>query len=66
MQSRMRTFLIHRQLETAQEVINSGLKRVAVATGQFISVDGLKLHYVNKGSGRPVVLIHGNPGSHQD
>jgi len=33
---------------------------------QFVSVDGLKLHYVSAGSGRPVVLIHGNPGSHQD
>jgi pimeloyl-ACP methyl ester carboxylesterase len=34
--------------------------------GQFVSVDGVKLHYVSAGSGRPVVLIHGNPGSHQD
>src|ERR1041385_471816 len=33
---------------------------------QFVSVDGLKLHYVSAGSGRTVVLIHGNPGSHQD
>jgi len=31
-----------------------------------VSVDGLKLNYVSAGSGRPVVLIHGNPGSHQD
>ena len=68
MQSRTRTLLIRHQLETAQDVINSGLKRApaAISTGQFVSVGGLKLHYVNKGSGRPVVLIHGNPGSHQD
>jgi|GEM_PF-219633 len=32
----------------------------------FVSVDGLNLHYISAGSGRPVVLIHGNPGSHQD
>ena len=36
------------------------------ASGQFVSVDGLNLHYVSAGSGPPVVLIHGNPGSHQD
>lgn len=34
--------------------------------GQFVSVDGIRLHYVSKGHGRPVVFIHGNPGSHQD
>jgi len=34
--------------------------------GQFVSVAGLRLHYVSKGSGKPVVFIHGNPGSHQD
>jgi pimeloyl-ACP methyl ester carboxylesterase len=34
--------------------------------GQFLSVDGLRLHFVSKGSGRPVVFVHGNPGSHQD
>ncbi len=31
-----------------------------------VFVDGLTLNYVSVGSGRPVVLIHGNPGSHQD
>ena len=34
--------------------------------GQFVSVDGLRLHFVSRGAGRPVVFIHGNPGSHQD
>jgi pimeloyl-ACP methyl ester carboxylesterase len=34
--------------------------------GQFVSVDGLRLHYVSKGTGKPVVFIHGNPGSHHD
>ena len=33
---------------------------------QSVFVDGLRLNYVSAGSGRPVVLIHGNPGSHQD
>lgn len=33
---------------------------------QSVAVDGVALHYVSAGEGRPVVLIHGNPGSHQD
>jgi pimeloyl-ACP methyl ester carboxylesterase len=34
--------------------------------GQFVCADGLRLHFVSKGAGRPIVFIHGNPGSHQD
>lgn len=49
--------------ETAS--INSKLE-LTPCSGRFVSVDGLKLHYVSKGSGRTVVLVHGNPGSHQD
>ena len=30
---------------------------------QSVVVDGIRLNYVSAGSGRPVVLIHGNPGS---
>ena len=33
---------------------------------QTVVVDGTSLNYVSAGSGRPVVLIHGNPGSHHD
>jgi pimeloyl-ACP methyl ester carboxylesterase len=33
---------------------------------QSVLVDGLSLNYISVGSGRPVVLIHGNPGSHED
>lgn len=36
------------------------------AESKFISVEGANLHFVIKGKGRPVVLIHGNPGSCQD
>ena len=28
--------------------------------GRFIEVDGVRLHYVEHGSGVPVVLLHGN------
>jgi pimeloyl-ACP methyl ester carboxylesterase len=33
---------------------------------KFVEVEGTRLHFVIKGSGRPVVLIHGNPGSCED
>lgn len=36
------------------------------AISRFVTVDDTRLHFVIKGSGRPVVLIHGNPGSCQD
>jgi pimeloyl-ACP methyl ester carboxylesterase len=31
-----------------------------------VTVDGTRLHFLIHGAGRPVVLIHGNPGSAQD
>src|SRR5688572_11836386 len=34
--------------------------------GAFVAADGVRLHYVRKGSGPVVVLIHGNPGSVED
>jgi|SRR5436190_4077315 len=36
------------------------------AQSRFINIDGTNLHFVIRGSGRPVVLIHGNPGSCHD
>ena len=38
----------------------------ARARSTFVKIEGANLHFVIKGSGRPVVLIHGNPGSCQD
>lgn len=34
--------------------------------GEFIMVDGVSLHYVRKGQGEPVVLLHGSDGFLQD
>jgi pimeloyl-ACP methyl ester carboxylesterase len=34
--------------------------------GQFIDVDGVRLHYVERGNGRPLVLLHGNGSMIQD
>ena len=34
--------------------------------GRFVSVDGVRLHYVDRGSGEPIVLLHGNGSTIQD
>ncbi|WP_408902567.1 alpha/beta fold hydrolase [Methylobacterium radiotolerans] len=34
--------------------------------GQFLTVDGVRLHYVERGRGEPLVLIHGNGMMIQD
>ncbi len=34
--------------------------------GKFVEVDGLKLHYAEMGTGKPVVLLHGASGSLRD
>jgi alpha/beta hydrolase fold len=34
--------------------------------GQFIEVDGVRLHYLDRGSGEPIVLLHGNGSMIQD
>jgi pimeloyl-ACP methyl ester carboxylesterase len=34
--------------------------------GQFVTVDGVRLHYLEKGEGPPVVLIHGNVVTAED
>jgi len=34
--------------------------------GQFLEIDGVRLHYVERGNGRPLVLLHGNGSMIQD
>jgi pimeloyl-ACP methyl ester carboxylesterase len=34
--------------------------------GEFIEVDGVRLHYSDRGAGQPIVLIHGNAVSGDD
>jgi pimeloyl-ACP methyl ester carboxylesterase len=46
--------------------LTSNYKTARAYFGQFITVEELRFHYVSRGSGRPVVFIHGNPGSHHD
>lgn len=35
------------------------IERDAPADGQFLDVAGARLHYVDRGTGRPIVLLHG-------
>ncbi len=35
-------------------------------TGSFLDIDGVRLHYVERGKGRPLVLFHGNGSMIQD
>src|SRR6188474_2546952 len=35
-------------------------------TGRFLEIDGIRLHYLERGSGSPVVLLHGNVVTAED
>lgn len=35
-------------------------------TGAFIEVDGVRLHYIERGGGTPIVLLHGNGAMAED
>ena len=39
-------------------------RRAYPPEGAFVEAAGVRLHYVERGSGPAVVLLHGNPGSH--
>lgn len=43
-------YLVYRQRKTEEQ---------CPPTGQFVEVEGVRLHYTEKGSGRPLVLLHG-------
>lgn len=54
----------------ASALFNRASKQRAEAAtppaGAFLEVDGVRLHYVDRGAGLPVVLLHGNGVSFQD
>ncbi|MBL0408057.1 alpha/beta hydrolase [Microvirga aerilata] len=41
-------------------------KRRTPPIGRFLDVDGVRLHYIERGEGEPIVLIHGNGTMIQD
>jgi pimeloyl-ACP methyl ester carboxylesterase len=54
----------------ASAIINRQLakkaQRANPPAGRFIEVNGVRLHYVERGAGRPLVLFHGNGSMIQD
>jgi pimeloyl-ACP methyl ester carboxylesterase len=54
----------------AAALFNRGRARAAEdeapPAGKFVSVDGIRLHYVERGDGRPIVLLHGMGALIQD
>jgi pimeloyl-ACP methyl ester carboxylesterase len=47
-------------LAVANHVVARRTERRHPPEGSFLVVDGVRLHYSDRGKGRPVVLIHGN------
>jgi pimeloyl-ACP methyl ester carboxylesterase len=54
----------------ASALLNRWLARKAEGRnppkGRFITVDGVRLHYVERGSGTPLILLHGNESMIED
>jgi pimeloyl-ACP methyl ester carboxylesterase len=54
----------------AVTLVNYGLTKRAERDnpplGRFLEVDGVRLHYLERGQGAPLVLLHGNGGMIQD
>lgn len=44
----------------------AGRAEVELETGEFVEVEGVRLHFLSRGAGRPVVLLHGNSGFAHD
>src|SRR6266481_7578084 len=58
---------LHREINLDAPALNFGPELLSEqSTSKFVTVDGTLLHFVVRGAGPPVVLIHGNPGSGQD
>ena len=41
-------------------------ERKNLPAGEFIDIDGVRLHYLMRGDGPSVVLLHGNTVTHAD
>jgi pimeloyl-ACP methyl ester carboxylesterase len=52
--------------KSKQVYVSSHAAEFPAANSRFVNVEGANLHFVIQGSGQPVVLIHGNPGSCYD
>lgn len=50
----------------ANRLVARATERRHPPAGRFVEVDGVRLHLVDRGSGPPVVLLHGNGGMVED
>ena len=50
----------------ANYVLAKRAERANPPEGRFVEVDGVSLHYVERGTGDPLVLLHGNGSMIQD
>ena len=50
----------------ATRYLSTGAEEKLPPSGQFVTARGLKIHYIVKGTGRDVVLIHGANGTLED
>lgn len=69
MERRIKWLLAGAALGTAYAVVRANTaqaERQLPPSGQFIEVDGVRLHYIEQGSGPVVLLLHGNAGMAQD
>src|SRR3954467_3538118 len=48
------------QTKKAMQALEAEQTRRPRPPGRFVEVDGVRVHYIARGKGRPVVLIHGN------
>src|SRR5829696_9531945 len=46
--------------QTTRAVRTVEAEQTSRPPGRFVVVDGVRVHYIARGKGRPVVLIHGN------
>ena len=50
----------------ANDVVARAVERRSEVGGHFVTVDGVRLRYLEQGAGAPVVLLHGNGGLAED
>jgi pimeloyl-ACP methyl ester carboxylesterase len=48
-------------LHKAKHIDISGIRHLYPFTSHFIKINGLNYHFLDQGSGDPVVMLHGNP-----
>jgi len=49
------------KMGTGRFIDTSGFRHLYPFTSHYLDVNGLKYHYVDEGTGDPIVMIHGNP-----